>query len=126
MIASSSSVYGDATTFPISEDSAPKPVSPYGLTKLTVEHLARIYTQQLGLHVVCLRYFTVYGPRQRPDMAFTRFMTAAYAGETIEVLGDGNQSRDFSFVGDVVDATIRGLEGTPGRRVERDHEHAQG
>jgi nucleoside-diphosphate-sugar epimerase len=115
VIASSSSVYGDATTFPISEDSAPQPVSPYGLTKLTVEHLARIYAQQLGLHVVCLRYFTVYGPRQRPDMAFTRFMTAAYGGETIEVLGDGNQSRDFSFVGDVVDATIRGLEGTPGR-----------
>jgi nucleoside-diphosphate-sugar epimerase len=95
-------------------DIVTEPVAPYGLTKLTVEHLARIYGQQLGLHVVCLRYFTVYGPRQRPDMAFTRFLTAAYAGQTIEILGDGKQSRDFSFVGDVVDATIRALDAPPG------------
>jgi UDP-glucose 4-epimerase len=115
VIASSSSVYGDATTLPISEDAGLQPVSPYGLTKLTVEHLACIYHRQLGLHVVCLRYFTVYGPRQRPDMAFTRFLTAACAGETIEVLGDGNQSRDFSFVADVVDATVRAMNASPGR-----------
>jgi nucleoside-diphosphate-sugar epimerase len=116
VIASSSSVYGDAKVFPISEDTATlRPISPYGLTKLSVEHLARIYVQQLGLHVVCLRYFTVYGPRQRPDMAFTRFLTAASNSETIEVLGDGSQSRDFSFVGDVVDATVRALDAPAGR-----------
>jgi nucleoside-diphosphate-sugar epimerase len=116
VMASSSSVYGDAATLPVSEDGCSLlPVSPYGLTKLTVEHLARIYVEQLGLSVVCLRYFTVYGPRQRPDMAFTRFLTAAYRDETIEILGDGRQSRDFSFVGDVVDATIRALDAEPGR-----------
>jgi UDP-glucose 4-epimerase len=115
VMASSSSVYGDTTVLPIAEEAASlRPVSPYGLTKLAIEHLARIYVQQLGLHVVCLRYFTVYGPRQRPDMAFTRFLKAAFARETIEVLGDGSQSRDFSFVGDVVDATIRALHGPPG------------
>lgn len=113
-VASSSSVYGDAATFPASEASRLQPVSPYGLTKLSVEHLARIYVEQYGIHVVALRYFTVYGPRQRPDMAFTRFVRAALAGERLVVLGDGAQSRDFSYVDDVVDATIRSLHAPTG------------
>jgi UDP-glucose 4-epimerase len=116
VVASSSSVYGDAATLPVSEEEAGlRPVSPYGLTKLTVEHLARIYVEQRGLHVVALRYFTVYGPRQRPDMAFNRFVNRALAGQTLNVLGDGNQSRDFSYVADVVEATIRALQAPPGR-----------
>lgn len=116
VVASSSSVYGDTQALPVSEEQVQlAPVSPYGLTKLTVEHLARIYIQQHGIHTVMMRYFTVYGPRQRPDMAFTRFLRAALAGETLEVLGDGSQSRDFSYVGDVVDATIRALAAPTGR-----------
>ena len=116
VIASSSSVYGEATALPISEDAVPlQPVSPYGLTKLSAEHLARIYGRQLGLQVVCLRYFTVYGPRQRPDMAFTRFLEAAHGEHTIQLLGDGSQSRDFTFVADAVDATVRALGAPPGR-----------
>jgi nucleoside-diphosphate-sugar epimerase len=91
VVASSSSVYGDAATLPVSEDEVGfRPVSPYGLTKLTVEHLARIYVAQRGIHVVALRYFTVYGPRQRPDMAFNRFVKSALAGRTLRVLGDGH------------------------------------
>jgi nucleoside-diphosphate-sugar epimerase len=116
VVASSSSVYGDAATLPVSEDEVGfRPVSPYGLTKLTVEHLARIYVAQRGIHVVALRYFTVYGPRQRPDMAFNRFVKSALAGRTLRVLGDGHQSRDFSYVTDVVDATIRALRAPAGR-----------
>ena len=117
VVASSSSVYGDADRLPVHEDEAGlRPVSPYGLTKLTVEHLARIYVDRRGLEVVALRYFTVYGPRQRPDMAFTRFVSHALASRTIRVLGDGEQSRDFSYVSDVVDATVRAL-GAPAGRV---------
>jgi nucleoside-diphosphate-sugar epimerase len=117
VVASSSSVYGDAARLPVGEDEADlRPVSPYGLTKLTVEHLARIYVDRRGLDVVALRYFTVYGPRQRPDMAFTRFVAGALAGRPLRVLGDGEQSRDFSYVGDVVDATLRAL-GAPAGRV---------
>jgi UDP-glucuronate 4-epimerase len=115
VVASSSSVYGDVEALPVSEDAAAlHPVSPYGLTKLTIEHLARIYVQQHRIHTVLLRYFTVYGPRQRPDMAFTRFVRAALTGEPLHVLGDGSQSRDFSYVHDVVDATIRALDAPAG------------
>jgi UDP-glucose 4-epimerase len=116
VVASSSSVYGDAATLPVSEEEAGlRPVSPYGLTKLTVEHLARMYVEQRGLHVVALRYFTVYGPRQRPDMAFNRFVGQALAGQTLNIFGDGDQSRDFSYVADVVVATVRALRAAPGR-----------
>jgi UDP-glucose 4-epimerase len=106
--ASSSSVYGDAPTYPTTEASITRPVSPYGVTKLASEHLCLAYAQLSGstLTVATLRYFTVYGPRQRPDMAFRRFLQAAYAGEPITVYGDGEQTRDFTFVGDAVRANL--------------------
>lgn len=108
--ASSSSVYGQAETFPTSEDALPRPVSPYGATKLTAEHLCGLYHSNYGVDAVSLRYFSVYGPRQRPDMAFTIFCTAALEGRPITVFGDGEQTRDFTFVGDVVAATRRAAE----------------
>jgi nucleoside-diphosphate-sugar epimerase len=106
--ASSSSVYGDAPTYPTTEESITRPVSPYGVTKLASEHLCLAYAQLGGsaLTVATLRYFTVYGPRQRPDMAFRRFFEAVYAGEPIRVFGDGEQTRDFTFVGDAVRANL--------------------
>lgn len=103
--ASSSSVYGQAETLPTAEDTVPAPVSPYGLTKLTGEHLANVYHVNHGLEVASLRFFTVFGPRQRPDMAFNIFCRAALAGEPITIYGDGHQTRDFTYVGDVVAAT---------------------
>ena len=113
--ASSSSVYGDAVALPAREDSLPSPISPYGVTKLAAEHLCRLYTTEHGLPTVSLRYFTVYGPRQRPDMAFHKFIRAILRGETITVYGDGEQSRDFTYVGDTVAATIAAMErGRPG------------
>jgi len=116
VIASSSSVYGDAERYPVCEQSVElSPVSPYGLTKLAVEHLARIYTAQHRIPTVSLRYFTVYGPRQRPDMAFTRLIDSALAGRPLRLFGDGTQSRDFTFVADAVDATVRALGGSAGR-----------
>ena len=105
--ASSSSVYGDAETFPTPESVLPRPFSPYGVTKLAGEHLALLYGRNFGLPVVALRYFTVYGPRQRPDMAFHRFCRALLAGEPITVYGDGKQSRDFTFIADAVEANLR-------------------
>ncbi len=115
VFASSSSVYGDAERMPTPESAEPKPVSPYGVTKLAGEHLCRLYLTRSEVPVVMLRYFTVYGPRQRPDMAFNRFIRAALAGEPIEVFGDGEQSRDFTFVADAVAATIAaGSDGRPG------------
>ncbi len=108
--ASSSSVYGDAETYPTSEDVEPRPNNPYGVTKLSCEHLHDTYARLFGLRAVALRYFTVYGPRQRPDMAFARMVDAAARGEEFELYGDGTQSRSFTFVGDVVDATIRALQ----------------
>ena len=108
--ASSSSVYGDAERFPTSEDLLPRPFSPYGVTKLAGEHLVLLYGRNFGLPGVALRYFTVYGPRQRPDMAFHRFCRAMLRGETITVYGDGAQSRDFTFVADAVEATFRAWE----------------
>jgi UDP-glucuronate 4-epimerase len=103
--ASSSSIYGNAERLPTEEDVTPRPVSPYGTTKLAGEHLVQLYHFNYGLDAVCLRYFSVYGPRQRPDMAFHRFCQAALTQGAIEVFGDGTQTRDFTFVSDVVSAT---------------------
>ncbi len=100
--ASSSSIYGDAETFPTPEDVAPRPLSPYGMTKLSGEHLCTLYTSNHGLHTSSLRFFTVYGPRQRPDMAFHIFCRAAIEGKPLTVFGDGRQTRDFTFVEDIV------------------------
>jgi UDP-glucuronate 4-epimerase len=103
--ASSSSVYGEAEAQPTSESALPRPFSPYGVTKLSAEHLCEAYRDNFGLDVVMLRYFSVFGPRQRPDMAFHRFCRAAMSDEGIEVYGDGAQTRDFTYVGDIVAAT---------------------
>jgi UDP-glucose 4-epimerase len=104
--ASSSSVYGDSRDLPSRETSACWPVSPYGVTKLAAEHLCSLYHRNFGLDTVSLRYFTVYGPRQRPDMAFHRFIRAMIEDTEIRLYGDGGQSRDFTFVSDVVQATL--------------------
>src|SRR5204863_3976480 len=92
----------------------PRPNSPYGITKLACEHLAGAYGRSFGLHAVGLRYFTVYGPRQRPDMAFARIVGALAGGGPFELFGDGGQSRSFTFVGDVVEATIAAAGAEPG------------
>lgn len=110
VFASSSSVYGDAERFPTPEDALPQPISPYGVTKLCAEQLVMAYRRSAGLDARCLRYFTVYGPRQRPDMAFSRFIAAALRGEAIEVYDDGRQVRDFTFVTDAVTATVRAAD----------------
>jgi nucleoside-diphosphate-sugar epimerase len=113
--ASSSSVYGDAAAIPMREDAVPQPVSPYGVTKLAAEHLCTLYHANYGVPAVSLRYFTVYGPRQRPDMGFHRFLRAANLGEPIALYGDGEQTRDFTFVADAVAATMAaGRQGHPG------------
>jgi nucleoside-diphosphate-sugar epimerase len=115
VLASSSSVYGDAASLPLREDALCRPVSPYGVTKLATEHLGYLYGRNHGVPVVSLRYFTVYGPRQRPDMAFHRFLTAARDGGAVRVFGDGEQTRDFTFVSDIVAATrAAGESGRPG------------
>ena len=114
--ASSSSVYGDRAAIPMREDALPQPVSPYGVTKMAAEQLGYLYSVNYGVPVAAMRYFTVYGPRQRPDMAFNRFIRAALRDEPIALYGDGGQTRDFTFVGDAVAATIaaavRGVPGT--------------
>ena len=115
VFASSSSIYGDAERYPTPESTLPHPNSPYGITKLACEHLAGAYGRSFGLDVVGLRYFTVYGPRQRPDMAFTRIAEALAEGRPFELYGDGGQSRSFTFVADVVDATIAALAAEPGQ-----------
>ena len=117
VFSSSSSIYGNAAAFPTHEDTRPNPISPYGVTKLACEQLARAYEANFGLDVVSLRYFTVYGPRQRPDMSFTRIVAALAAGDVYEVYGDGLQSRDFTFVGDAVTANIRAMESAPAGAV---------
>ncbi len=104
--ASTSSVYGDAETLPTSELVCPKPVSPYGITKLAAERLCGLYHKNFDVPFVALRYFTVYGPRQRPDMAFHKFYKAAIEDKAIPVYGDGLQTRDFTFVSDAVAANL--------------------
>jgi nucleoside-diphosphate-sugar epimerase len=114
--ASSGSVYGDVTALPIGEDTLPQPVSPYGVTKLAGEHLCHLYDVNFGVPTVSLRYFTVYGPRQRPDMAFHKLIRAMQQGESFPLFGDGEQTRDFTFVSDVVEANVRAVD-APARRV---------
>lgn len=104
--ASSSSVYGDHVPLPMREDAHLQPLSPYGVTKLAAEHLASLYWENHQVPAVSLRYFTVYGPRQRPDMGFHRFLRAALNGDPLTVYGDGEQTRDFTFVADAVSATF--------------------
>jgi UDP-glucose 4-epimerase len=114
--ASSSSIYGDAATVPMQEDALPRPISPYGVTKLSAEQLGYLYHVNHGVPAVAMRYFTVYGPRQRPDMAFHRFITAALKDQPISLYGDGEQTRDFTFVTDAVAGTIAaGERGVNGR-----------
>lgn len=106
VFSSSSSVYGNAATYPTAEDGPTVPVSPYGVTKLACEGLAAAYRESFGLDVVTLRYFTVYGPRQRPDMGFTRMLAALAADASYGVYGDGHQARDFTYVSDAVSANV--------------------
>ncbi|SHG37275.1 SDR family oxidoreductase [Halobaculum gomorrense] len=110
ILASSSSVYGKPHSLPYEEDHPTEPVSPYGVTKLTQEHMARVYTELHGLPTVCLRYFTVYGPRMRPNMAISNFVSRCVNGEQPVIYGDGQQTRDFTYVDDVVDANRTLLE----------------
>jgi UDP-glucuronate 4-epimerase len=105
--ASSSSIYGNAERYPTHETDLPQPVSPYGVSKLAGEHLMNLYAHNFGVPTISLRYFTVYGPGQRPDMAFTRFVNAAIRDDEITIFGDGSQVRDFTFVDDIVDANVR-------------------
>lgn len=113
--ASSSSVYGDVAQIPMREDAYLQPLSPYGVTKLAAEHLCHLYFANHGVPTVSLRFFTVYGPRQRPDMAFHRFIRAAFAGTPITLYGDGGQTRDFTYVADIVAANLAaGDRGKPG------------
>lgn len=115
VVASSSSIYGEVETLPATEAMPTRPVSPYGVTKLAAEQLARVYWRSFGVPAVCLRYFTVYGPRQRPDMAFHKLISCALAGRPFELFGDGTQTRDFTFVTDVVTGTLAAAErGRPG------------
>lgn len=104
--ASSSSVYGNAESYPTPEHIRLQPVSPYGVTKLAAEHLCSLYTLNFDVPTVSLRYFTVYGPGQRPDMAFTRFIRAALQRQEVTVYGSGEQVRDFTYVDDVVEANL--------------------
>lgn len=110
VFASSSSVYGNVDKLPMKEDLYPKPISPYGTSKLACENLCYLYWKNYGVPTVSLRYFTVYGERQRPDMAFHRFIKAALNNENIVIYGDGNQTRDFTYVSDIVEATILSAE----------------
>ena len=150
VLASSSSIYGDVDRYPTPEDALPVPVSPYGVTKLAAEHLAEALARSQGLDVVVLRYFSVYGPSQRPDMAFARVAQALAAGQPFDLYGDGRQSRSWTYVADAVTATVDAMangggvynvggaevslrdaiatfEGLAGRRLElREHSAARG
>ena len=117
VFSSSSSVYGETDRLPMSEEDLPRPHSPYGVTKLAAEHLCGLYWHNYEVHTATLRYFTVYGPRQRPDMAFHRFIRAALQGEEITIYGDGEQTRDFTYVEDVVKANLLAAERAPGGAV---------
>jgi nucleoside-diphosphate-sugar epimerase len=115
VIASSSSIYGNAEELPVTEDAQPTPVSPYGVTKVATEQLAQTYWRTFGVPTVCLRYFTVFGPRQRPDMAFHRLIATALNDATFYIFGDGRQTRDFTYVDDAVRGTLAAAEdGLPG------------
>ena len=117
VFASSSSVYGDAESIPVTERETPRPVSPYGVTKLAAENLCRLYYKNFGVQTVSLRYFTVYGPRQRPDMAFHKFIKAMVREEPIPVFGTGEQTRDFTFIEDAVAANVLAMEKGAGGEV---------
>jgi UDP-glucuronate 4-epimerase len=110
VLASSSSIYGDAEAYPTPEDTRPRPLSPYGITKLACEHLATAYAKEFGLDAVVARYFTIYGPRQRPDMALSKMIACLVEGRPFELHGDGTQSRSFTYVDDAVEATILAME----------------
>jgi len=110
VFASTSSVYGNAESYPTHEEMLPRPVSPYGVSKLACESLARTYAECFGLEAIVLRYFTVYGPRQRPDMAFARIISALLGETPFPVYGTGEQSRDFTYVGDAAEATVSAME----------------
>ncbi|UCD19182.1 MAG: NAD-dependent epimerase/dehydratase family protein [candidate division WOR-3 bacterium] len=110
LYASSSSIYGDAESYPTSEGMTPMPISPYGVTKLAAEHLCYLYHKNYGVPVLSLRYFTVYGPRQRPDMAFNKFIRAILRDEEIVIYGDGEQTRDFTYIDDIIDANISAMD----------------
>ena len=114
VFASSSSIYGEAERYPTPEEAPPRPLSPYGITKLSCEHLAAAYARSFGLDTVVLRYFNAYGPRQRPDMAFAGVVTALAEGRPFTLFGDGEQSRSFTYVGDVVRGTVAAMERAPG------------
>jgi UDP-glucuronate 4-epimerase len=109
VFASSSSIYGAAERYPTPEDATPHPLSPYGITKLACEHLADAYARDFGLDCVVLRYFNAFGPRQRPDMAFTRIALALAEDGHFELFGDGSQSRGWTYVSDVVEGTIAAM-----------------
>ncbi|MDH7500067.1 MAG: NAD-dependent epimerase/dehydratase family protein [candidate division NC10 bacterium] len=114
--ASSSSVYGSNIELPMREDAYLQPFSPYGVTKLAAEHLCHLYWENYGIPIVSLRYFTIYGPRQRPDMAFHRFIRSALQKEPILIYGDGEQTRDFTYISDAVEANLLSLrEGVVGK-----------
>jgi UDP-glucuronate 4-epimerase len=113
VFASSSSVYGEVESYPTPEDVRPSPISPYGITKLGCEQLVHAYAKSFGLEAVVLRYFTVYGPRQRPDMAFARVVDALARAASFELYGDGLQSRSFTYVADAVAATIAAMRDAP-------------
>jgi nucleoside-diphosphate-sugar epimerase len=113
--ASSSSIYGDTDILPMKEDNRLQPVSPYGVTKLAAEHLCYLYWKNYGLPTVSLRYFTVYGPRQRPDMAFHKFIKSSLKKEPLIIYDDGNQTRDFTYIADIVQGNMLAIEkGRPG------------
>ncbi len=114
VFASSSSIYGAAERFPTPEGTEPQPISPYAITKLSAEHLARAYERSFGLDVVVLRYFNAFGPRQRPDMAFTRMVFALAEGRPFDLYGDGSQTRGWTYVADVVSATVLAMESGQG------------
>jgi UDP-glucuronate 4-epimerase len=117
VFASSSSIYGEAERYPTPEEAEPRPISPYGITKLGCEQLAHAYAQGFGLDAVVLRYFTFYGPRQRPDMALARIVDALAHGSSFELYGDGLQSRSFTYVADGIAATIAAMERAPAGAV---------
>jgi UDP-glucuronate 4-epimerase len=114
---SSSSIYGEAERYPTPEETEPRPISPYGITKLGCEQLAHAYAQSFGLDAVVLRYFTFYGPRQRPDMALARIVDALARGSAFELYGDGFQSRSFTYVADGIEATLAAMERAPAGAV---------